>query len=86
MSELEAEKDRVLYTVVVQCGHPESKMPNFPLKAFVLPTGGLSATTYDEFRESAAKGGCAVRIFTAKASGVEEVKWELLHANATRLD
>lgn len=75
-----------MFTVVVELSHPTAMKPNHPMRAFVLPTGGLSARTYQEFRDAAEKGGCQVQMYTVKASGIEDVKWELMHSGATRLD
>jgi hypothetical protein len=84
--EAEAEpKEKPKFTVVVELSPVDAQHPNVPTMAYVLPTGNLSATTFEQFREAAAKGGCQVRMFTVEASGVEAVKWELMNYGATRL-
>ena len=73
------------YTVVVAQSHKTAQVPNLPVMAYVLPTGSLSPATYQDFRDAAEKGGCAVSMFTVGDSGIEHVKYELLHFSATRL-
>jgi hypothetical protein len=73
------------YTVVVAQSHKTAQIPNHPVMAYVLPTGNLPPSAYQEFREAAEKGGCAVSMFTVGDSGIEHVKFELLHFSSTRL-
>lgn len=74
------------YTVVVEMSDDTATIPRIPTKVYVLPTARLSRTTLEEFREAAAKGGCQIRVFTAGDSGIESVKWDLMHYGATVLD
>lgn len=72
------------YTVVVQMSDKTAQVPNYPTMAFVLPTDNLPASVIQEFREAAAKGGCAVAVMTVGDSGIEHVKHELMHFSSLR--
>jgi NAD-dependent DNA ligase len=71
-----------MYTVVVAQPSPTA----LPTMAYVLPTGSLSARTFQDFRDAAEKGGCTVSMFTVGDSGIEHVKWELMHYGSTKVD
>jgi hypothetical protein len=86
MSELEHERDRKLYTVVVECWPTTSTDPHFPNSAYVLPTPELSLADYQGIRDAAEKGGCQVRIFTVGNIGMEELKHRLMNFGSTILD
>lgn len=66
------------YTVVVVRTHHTAGSPNWPVTAYVLETARLSQHTFQDFREAAEKGGCAVSFYVVPDSGIEHVKYELL--------
>ena len=81
----EAKRPQPKYTVVVQMSPESALHPREVTMVFVIPTGNLTAPTFQEFRDAAEKGGCQIRMFTVGDSGVEATKWELMTYGATKL-
>lgn len=72
---MSCEEDRQFeYTVIVECSDSTAQSPNFPMKAYVLPTTQLSPADFKEIHAAAVRGGCMARIFWAKKDSLEEVK------------
>lgn len=75
---------RPQFTVVVMTSAPDAGVPNAPTMAFVIPSK-VTEHTLQEFRDAAKEGGCAMRMFTVLASGIEHVKWELRTFSDTKV-